>query len=107
MSDPQSKIDVGSNFQQQIRKLAAWAERADVTQEDPPLWYIPEVAGWSGNLFDLEGMSEPFTRSAHSEDFANIVKDTDNPGTTGDLILTALQGDTLAAMERAYRARHK
>lgn len=68
-------------------------------------WDAPPLRGWSGSPDDVEGMSSPFDRSAANADFARAVADPDDPGTTGDLVASALQAHYAAVAERAFRLR--
>ena len=71
---------------------------------------MPELStddgSWLGDLFDIEGMSDPFNRDEANEMFVEATKDGENSGVTGDLGSTTLQVDYLACMERAFRSRH-
>lgn len=101
------KSSVTDNFRKQLEALADYAQaQADLLLEDdkPNRWYRPE--GFTGSLKDLEGLHVPFAREEHERQFESAVTDPDNPGTVGDLAIAQLQGDALAAMERAFRARH-
>lgn len=62
-----------------------------------------DTNGWTGDLFDLVGMKKAFDRTENAEDIRNAIKDPQNPGTVGDLIVSELQGDRLACMERSFR----
>lgn len=81
--------------------------------EAQPYWYQPEKNGWSLGLFDLgsqdppQQMHLPFKRDELENDFNAVVKDGESAGRVGDLMLIQLQGDWLAAAERAFRERHK
>jgi hypothetical protein len=66
-------------------------------------FYQPPDSGWSGDVTDWQGMSQAFDRTLQQEDFQKMVTD---DGTTSDNTLIVLQNDLLAALERAYRARH-
>lgn len=105
---PTGKAVVRSRFTAQIAALKKTAEnwgKADKLTEQRK-WTQLDRNDWDGNLFDIEGMSKPFDRTEIAQDAKDSVKAGDDPGNVGDLILTSLQGDFLAAMERAYRARN-
>lgn len=68
-------------------------------------WYAPEKEEWNGDPFLLEELHKPFDRSQHEAEFDAAVSDPQSPGVTGDLAISQLQGDFLAALERAYRSR--
>jgi len=70
----------------------------------PAVYFRPE--GLTAPLSDGDAISPSFTRQQQEDDFVAAVKDSEQPGTVGDLHLVSLQGDFLAMMERAYRARH-
>jgi hypothetical protein len=103
------KTDIRERYQvqmTQLKNLAGDAEKA-LNNEGQPSWMLPERNGWDGNLFDIPGMKEPFDRREMYDDFVDVVKDASSPGVTADLTAIQLQGDFLAAMERAFRERHK
>ena len=105
-SKPQPKTEVGQVFLKQMERLRLHSEKEDVAirNQGAPEWFRPE--DFEASLFAIEAMHEPFSRAEHEDQFAQVVKDAEQPGTTGDFAMIALQGDFLAAMERAYRDRH-
>jgi len=99
---------LGALLEKQMKRLREHAEnehKASIRDGGWWEWYAPEKEGWSGDPFDLEGMAEPFKRSQHEEEFAKAVADPQSPGVVADLMLSQLQGDILASLERALRAR--
>ena len=95
-------------FQDQVQEHQKQAQKEydkRHTQDQYP-WTMPQLKGWSGDLWDWEGMKEPFKREKANQDFVSATKDQFNPGVTGDLVITTTQIDYLAVMERAFRARH-
>lgn len=104
---PKPKADVRDVFRTQLEKLAENAKNAHqaLLLQEQRKWCKPDLQGWSGDPFDLDGMSEAFKRDANHEDFLNALK-SDDPGAIGDLAVSQLQGDWLAALERAYRRRY-
>lgn len=105
---PSGKASIRDRFTKQLEALKTTAEnwsKADKIEEQRK-WLQLDRNEWDGNLFDLEGMSKPFDRKEIAQDAKDAVKDAGDPGNVGDLILTTTQGDLLAAMERAFRARH-
>lgn len=64
-------------------------------------WRLPE--GWTGNPFDIEGISAPFDREELSEAYQTTIT---GDGTVSDSINIKIQSDYLAAQERAFRARY-
>lgn len=106
----QSTSDVRSNFSTRVNELADQAEAAGnaALQSGQRVWQRPgNVSGWKGSLFDLVGIGKAFDRSANAEDFLDAIKDPAKPGVVADLQASVLQGDYLAAYERAFRARHR
>jgi hypothetical protein len=104
------KTDVRQRFLKQIDRIKYLAQQFDsamINGEKTADWMMPDPNGWDGNLFDVPGMKEPFDRKEHDEDFNEIVKSGVSPGVLADLASVQLQGDFLAAMERAFRERHK
>jgi hypothetical protein len=55
---------------------------------------------------DVPGTTAGFDRTAIDANYNRCIADAANPGTVGDVISLKTQGDYVAAMERAYRARH-
>lgn len=102
----QPKTEVGTQFRKQTEALRDHSDKESVStrNQGAPEWFRPD--GFDGDVYDIEDMHEPFSREEHEEQFAQVVKDPNAPGTTGDFSMIALQGDFLAAMERAYRDRH-
>ncbi len=67
--------------------------------------YQPELLGWSGDVYDLSGMSECFSRNELDEVVDQVTR-AENSGNACDLNLSVLQGSLLACMERAFRTRN-
>lgn len=108
MATPEKKSDVDPNFsrQCQAQQRQAQAEGDNRLSGEPVQWNMPERLGWSGDLFDLEGVSEAFNRDQANQDYEKATNDVNSPGMVGDLTATLTQIDLLATMERAFRARH-
>ena len=104
----QSKAEVDPNFEGQIRRLRDRAKEEGQARENntQTQWLMPEKKDWDGDLFPIEGLSEPFIRDEANDKFEEATKDADSSGVVGDLIVTTLQVDYLACMERAFRCRH-
>jgi hypothetical protein len=102
-----AKVD-NETFEPQIRELRKRAEAEAAAREEnkQTQWLMPEKKDWDGDLFGIENLSEPFDRTAINEQFREATKDGEAPGVSGDLIVTTLQVDYLACMERAFRMRH-
>jgi hypothetical protein len=90
-------------------RLKEYADKNEKALENDGLadWMIPEHNGWTGALFLIESLKKPFDREEHHKDIVTAISDPESPGTAGDLAAIQLQGDWLAAMERAFRERHK
>jgi len=103
-----SKSNIGSRFSDQLdATIETGKSVADsLTGKDRRVNHKIDKGDWSGDLNDLEGMSAAFSREEHTEDVTNAISDPENPGVVGDLMVSSLQGDYLAAQERAFRSRH-
>ena len=125
MAKPASKANIGDRFTKQLdaivetgksvadsltgkdRRLnhkidkGKWNDDSSLTRQQQI-----DKGDWSGDLNDLEGMSAAFSREEHTEDVTNAISDPANSGVVGDLMVSSLQGDYLAAQERAFRSRH-
>jgi len=108
MAQAQAKADVDPNFETQVKELQQQNQQLvpEALKGAQPKWLMPKKEGWSGDLFDWEGMHKAFNRDKSNEDFKKAIEDAKSPGTTGDLAVTTTQIDILAVMERAFRARH-
>lgn len=105
-----SVAEVRQHFAQQaIENLqqSAAAEAAALAGQGVPQQHRITPSGWSGDLFDLAGLTNVFSRAEIEEDFLAAIRDAAQPGTVGDLMACQLQGDYLAMQERAFRARHQ
>jgi hypothetical protein len=103
---PVSRAHIDPAFEailEDIQEQAA-AEVSGRSVGDQVLWARP--AAWDGNVYDLSAFSAPFARDASNADYVSAVEDPDNPGVTGDLVVSTIQIDFLATQERAYRNRH-
>lgn len=84
-------------------RMTADNEAKVVTARTAPKQLTIDRNGWSGDVYDTAGMTKPFERVEHNADVVKGVSSVNNPGTVGDLALSSLQGDFLAAFERAFR----
>lgn len=84
------------------------AERAGqvVSERTAPQQAALDKNGWNGDTFDLAGLAKVFERSEHDQDVTKAVTNSAEPGGVGDLAVSTLQGDFLAAYERAFRLLH-
>jgi hypothetical protein len=107
MADPQSNAELRDVFNKQLEALKTYCQRQEesVKNEEPSLFFAPELLGWSGDLADIEGMSKAFDREEIYQDFRDTIQE-DDKGVTADLEVEVTQGDFIARMERAYRQRH-
>lgn len=67
-------------------------------------WFRP--SNWQGNVFDINDLGTALSREELYTAFRNAVSSPDSSGTVGDLQAILVQGDNLAAAERAFRMRH-
>jgi len=106
---PQSKAELRDRFVGQLNKCAESSDavaKAFLLQTQRQ-WHVIDKGDWDGDLFNLSGLSKAFSREENEEDVANAISDSSSPGTSGDLIVSVLQGDYLACQERAFRLRHQ
>ena len=66
-------------------------------------WMLPPDMETS--LYDWKDLHAAFSSDGPNEELLKSVK-ADDPGNSGDLIITNTQIDYLSTMERAFRARH-
>lgn len=107
---PTQKSQLRPVWNDQLQRLIAYANADWQAMQLAAIgmWYQPKIEGqWSGDLFDLQGMSQPFSRDEHEQDFASVMTDPSQAGCAGDLMAIQLQGDMLGSLERAFRERHK
>ncbi len=108
MPKANAKADMDPVLQKQIKEVQTLSKEESEKRDTggQVKWLMPDKNGWSGDLFDWQGMAKPFDRSKSNESFIEAIKDPASPGTTGDMIVTTVQIDYLAIMERAFRSRH-
>jgi hypothetical protein len=100
---------ISETYKKQIDRLAERVgERGEALQGADPgssKWMTPE--GLTGDVVeDTEAeLHDPFERDGPNEDYVEAITP-ETQGSAGDLIVSTMQVDTLAQMERAYRARH-
>jgi len=115
MADPKSVAQLRKAFtEQSIKSSMDTADniyKAGKNQEQRKqhkiIKSIEAGKAWSGDVFDIEGIGHAFNREAIGKDFKDAIKDAEAPGTVGDLMISQLQGDHVATMERAFRVRHQ
>jgi len=81
-------------------------EAQDRKKNEGIKWTMPPKAGWDGDIFKWNKMDKPFDSTQPNEELTQTISSGDSPGRTGDLVNTNTSIDYLAAMERAFRARH-
>src|SRR4051812_37526995 len=103
---PHSTVSMDPNFEKRLRDLQQHAQEEydERSVGGQVKWFRPE--GWSGDLTDLEAMSEPFSREKSNQGCVDALKDPKKPGTTGDVVAATTMIDYLATLERAFRVRH-
>ena len=111
-----SQAQLTENWQRQHKALRAWLEASAAAsrQESGGVWYRPygEDGPWKGDLLDPgakrgEGLSKPFLRKEYEDILKEALQAGGKPLTNGELQAVLFQVNTLAAMERAFRERHK
>lgn len=102
---PSSKVGVDPKFRARLKELKKQAEdeKEKRSRGDQVKWFRPE--GWNGDIFDYEGMHEPFDRQQANSEGVQAISNPKAPGTTGDVVAATLQIETLACMERSFRVR--
>ena len=106
--NPKSVADIRTRFTKQTKALQNAAKSKDkaVTEQAQPKQFPLDKNGWNGDVLDPEPMSKPFDRKEHNEDVTKAVTNPDTPGVVGDLAVSTVQGDFLAALERSFRLHH-
>ncbi len=92
-----------------LAAVAARMEQADamaksVTISTQRAWQYPVTPALSP--FDIPDHAVLFDRSAIGSNYAEVLADASNPGTTADALALKLQNDRIAVEERAFRTRH-
>lgn len=103
---PKSTSDVRSTFVSSINDMATAALSIANAAKTAGQRRWSRPSGWNGDLNNLDAISTAFNRQQNNQDFINAIKDAKQPGTVGDLEVSQIQIDYLAAQERAFRARH-
>ena len=105
MAEATPKAFVGQVFQRQLRALALYNEQMAVAAKNagPAAWATP--VDEDGKPVTLADLANACSRKEQGDQFVAAVGDGNAPGTVGDLSLCQLQGDFVASLERAYRAR--
>jgi hypothetical protein len=112
MSDPTAtrKSDVDPVFEDQLNTMQDQAQQEYIDHGtngyDQTQTLMPDPKEWSGDLFDWDNMSKPFSRKKSNDNFIEAIKKVASPGVSGDAVITTTQVEYLAIMERTFRARH-
>ena len=110
MADPvvTSKADIRTRFLKQVQALQSGAKNLGeaITTPGQPRQFPVDKNGWDGNVLDPAGWKKPFDRKEHNQDVTKAVSDPEKPGVVGDLAVSTVQGDFLAALERSQRLLH-
>lgn len=108
--DPKAKAvsDIRGRMNKALKTLSTTANAAakSVTDQEQPTNPNWDKNEWDGNVFDTATIGKPFDRSEHNEDVNKAITNPDAPGVIGDLAISCVQGDFLAAFERAERLLH-
>lgn len=105
--------EIDTFFEGRLEELREWAAqqgkavaRRDGSKES---WWLPEEDAGVLDPLDIAGMAAYFRREAinagYREGLTENPDDVDQPSTLADCMAWTVQGDYLAAMERAYRLR--
>ena len=104
MAEP--SFDVDSVFAARLQELAAAARTAAQATTNTAAGDWDQPADWSGDPLDIPGLTAAYDRAAIGAAYAQIFADAAAPGPSGAAAALTLQGDQLAADERALRARY-
>jgi hypothetical protein len=69
-------------------------------------WMLPPLGGWDGDPYNIQGITLAFDRTTLNAQYVELVSDPDREAKIGEVMVTKLQVDYLAASERAFRTRH-
>jgi|TARA_R110000824_G_scaffold16491_4_gene68428 hypothetical protein len=108
-SKPVAKSEIRERFLAQLNKAAETATAVSnaTLLKAQRRWHLVDKGDWDGDLFNITDIGKAFSRKENEEDVAEAIKDGASPGTSGDLMVSVMQGDYLAAQERAFRVRHQ
>jgi hypothetical protein len=100
-----SKGEIHDIFFENLQEMTTQAgEQADMVRGGGPrTWNRP------GNVtdpLDIPGITQGYDRSEIDANYAELLQDSQDPGTCGDVVCVKTQGDYIAEMERGFRARH-
>lgn len=109
MAEPTTKAQVHGIFTKAVQALQRQARDISEAAKSPSQtrpWQVPPASAWDGDLTAVDQLEKAFDRAEIEENHAEVIGDLESPGTAGDVISLKLQNDYVAAMERAFRARH-
>lgn len=101
-----SQAQLDPVFAARLKELQASAAEQFIASQNGLLrpWQIPEE--FAGDLNLPEDLVAGFNRDALNTNYAQVMQNTDDPGTVPDCIALKHQIDMVAAEERAFRHRH-
>ena len=107
MSEASSNIAVDTYLETQLTTLQTQAKDEGTVRQSGAQnkWMRPELFETGGDPKDWRDIADIFSSDATNQVVIDAIKDVNNPGTTGDLVIANLETDYLATMERAYRLR--
>lgn len=99
---------VSDNFYDVIDRMTNDLQEAgdapeEITQRP---WMTPDLNGYDGDPLNIGGMAAAFDTTDLNNAYATATQQAGAPGRVVDRMVAKIQVDYLAAMERAYRARH-
>lgn len=109
MANAKSRSSVDPIFSDRLKDIQTAARKlADALQNiGSGGWALSAVESLSDvDLSDPTAFADAFSRQGVEAQFDSATRDAESPGTTGDLIVIQKQGDLLASLERAFRARY-
>lgn len=103
---PQAKVNMEPNFEKRLRDIQDHAQKEFEARPkgDQVKWFRPE--NFNGDLTDYQLLGEGFERKQANQEAVDAVKDPNSPGVSGDTVAAVTMIETLAVMERSWRARH-
>jgi hypothetical protein len=94
------------NFEHLMRDLMTHAqkEREARTNGQQVKWFRPQ--DYTADLFDIQGMEQPFKRDQANQECVQSISDPQSPGVAGDVVAAVTMIEELSVFERAFRTRH-
>jgi hypothetical protein len=96
------------NFLEHIDKFEEVSEAAAKASllDGQRKWAYPPLNGWNGDPQAITDMNKAFDRNDLNAQYQELIKDKTQEGKIGEVMVTKLQVDYIAAAERAFRTRH-